>query len=239
LRIAANRGTLDLGKASLGMTLVRLSPSTKEEEPGMSGNNTGAPPSPFTAAGRAHGKSAEELRNLGLQGNGHPMPSQNSSVGNAQYGNGQVSQGAGPRRASSGLGGSRGQSISQLAQSIGDMELSNETDIHAYCEAIRKVLHYFAVSTELAKGQLKAAARQQARQASDERLTLTQQAALVKALHDLSRDLDGVTKACVAGAVSATKAWRRFDTFLSNLDSEKGSKVNRPGRRGGFRLESV
>lgn len=185
------------------------------------------PTNPFSAAGRAAGQTNQQLNNRGLNGQGQPLPSQP-----AHPANGQVNRGAA-------LGGSRGQGIAQLAQSIGDMELSNETDIHAFCEAIRKVLHYFAVSTELAKGQLKAAARQQARQATDSRLTLMQQAELAKALLMLSRDLDGVTKACVAGAVSSTKAWRRFDTFLANLDSEKGNKVNRPGRSGGFRLESV
>lgn len=192
----------------------------------MSTIGTNHPSNPFGAAGRAAGKSQSDLNKLGLQGNGQPATSP------ARPRNGQVNGRAG-------LGGSRGQNIAQLAQSIGDMELSNETDIHAYCEAVRKVLHYFAVSTELAKGQLKAAARQQAKQATDERLTLSQQASLVKALHDLSRDLAGVTKACVEGAVSATKAWRRFGTFLDNLDAEKGNKFSRPGGRKGFRLESV
>lgn len=192
----------------------------------MSGIGTNSPANPFSAAGRANGKSQSDLNKLGLQGNGQP------ATGPGRPGNGQVNRGA---RAS----GTRGQNIAQLAQSIGDMELANETDIHAFCEAIRKVLHYFAVSTELAKGQLRAAARQQAKQATDERLTLMQAASLGKALHDLSRDLERVTKACVSGAVSATKAWRRFDAFLANLDSEKGNKFNRPGRRGGFRLESV
>lgn len=183
------------------------------------------PDNPFSAAGRANGKSTEQLRKQGLDGQGYPLNTEKQ----------QASRGPSPSRP----GGTRGQGIAQLAQSIGDMDLCNETDIHAFCEAIRKVLHYFAVSTELAKGQLRAAARQQAKQATDERLTMVQQASLTKALHDLTRDLDGVTRACVAGAVSSTKAWRRFDSFLSNLDSEKGNKFDRPGRRGGFRLESV
>jgi hypothetical protein len=185
-------------------------------------SDTRVPPSPFSAAGKASGKSAQELRDQGLDPNGHPAASEPKPAKSA---GGGVSRPA----------GSRGQSIAQLAGSIGDMELANQTDLHAYCEAIRKVLNYFAVSNELAKGQLKAASRQLARQSAEGRLTLVQQAELAKALLMLSRDLDGVTRACIAGAASAVKAWRRFDSFLVDLDKGAESKFNRPGgRRGGF-----
>lgn len=177
------------------------------------------PGNPFSPAGRAHGKSDAELRKQGLDPNGIPAASEPQPRPTA------------PQRP----GGDRGQSIAQLAQSIGDMDLCNQNDLHAFCESVRKVLNYFAVSVELAKGQLRAASRQMAKQQVDGRLTLVQQAELAKALLMLSRDLNGVSKACIAGAASSVKAWRRFDTFLGDLDKDNSSKFNRPGgRRGGF-----
>lgn len=180
---------------------------------------------PFSAAGRANGKSQEDLRKQGLTGQGHPAASPGQSR------NGQVNGGNRGARP----GGSRGQGIAQLAQSIGDMDLANQNDIHAFCDSIRKVLNYFAISVELAKGQLRAASRQLAKQSVDGRLTMAQQAELAKALVMMSRDLNAVTRACIAGAASAVKAWRRFDTFLVDLDKGDDRKFNRPGsRRGGF-----
>lgn len=180
---------------------------------------------PFSAAGRAHGKSPEDLRKQGLTGQGYPAASPRQPR-NEQVNGG--SRGARP-------GGSRGQGIAQLAQSIGDMDLANQNDIHAFCDSIRKVLNYFAISVELAKGQLRAASRQLAKESVDGRLTMAQQAELAKALVMMSRDLNAVTRACIAGAASAVKAWRRFDTFLVDLDKGDDRKFNRPGsRRGGF-----
>ena len=176
------------------------------------------PDNPHSAAGRAHGKSTEQLRELGLDANGHPLASE---------------RGAGQRV--SRPSNSRGQNVAQLAQAIGDMDLANQDDLHAFCEAIRKTLNYFAVSVELAKGQLKASSRHMAKESADGRLTLTQRAELAKALAMMSRDLDAVTRACIAGAAGAVKAWRRFDSFLVDLDKGEGSKFNRPGgRRGPF-----
>lgn len=185
----------------------------------MSTIGTNSPDNPFSAAGRAAGKSQSDLSNQGMTGQGHP------AAPYGQPGNGQVTR----------PGGSRGQGIAQLAQSIGDMDLSNQDDLHAFCDAIRKTLNYFAISIELAKGQLRAASRQLAKQSVDGRLTMAQQAELAKALVMMSRDLNAVTRACIAGAASAVKAWRRFDTFLVDLDKGDDRKFNRPGsRRGGF-----
>lgn len=181
------------------------------------------PDNPHSAAGKAKGKSAEQLRQEGLDGLGHPLASERGTTNN----------GAGQR--SSRPGGTRGQNIAQLAGSIGDMDLANQDDIHAFCDAIRKTLNYFAVSVELAKGQLKAASRHMAKDSVDGRLTLAQRAELAKALVMMSRDLDAVTRACIAGAAGSVKAWRRFDSFLVDLDKDNGSKFNRPGgRRGPF-----
>jgi hypothetical protein len=181
------------------------------------------PDNPHSAAGRARGKTPEQLRREGLDGFGHPLASERGAASN--------SAGQGPSRP----GGSRNQNVAQLAQAIGDMDLANQDDLHAFCEAIRKTLNYFAVSVELAKGQLKASSRHMAKESADGRLTLTQRAELAKALAMMSRDLDAVTRACIAGAAGAVKAWRRFDSFLVDLDKGEGSKFNRPGgRRGGF-----
>lgn len=185
----------------------------------MSNIGENHPGNPFSAAGRANGKSTEQLRKQGLDGQGYPLNTEKQ----------QVSRGPSPARP----GGTRGEGIAQLAQSIGDMDLCNQNDIHAFCESIRKVDNYFAISVELAKGQLKAAARALAKDSVDGRLTLQQRMELAKALNALSRDLNAITQAHVAGAAAAVKAWRRFDSFIGDLDSDAA----RPrSRRDGFQI---
>lgn len=180
-------------------------------------------PSPFTAAGRAAGKSAEELRREGLDALGHPLASEPT--------NGRVNGTSRPSRP----GGTRGQNIAQLAQSIGDMELSNQDDLHAFCEAYRAILNYLAVSAHLAEGQLKASARAQARQAKTGWMTPAQALKLGNTLRRVGKDLTSLANNCVAGAADAVKAWRRFETLLDELENERKG-VSRPngGRRGGF-----
>lgn len=193
----------------------------------MSSNHNGTtPPSPFTAAGRAHGKSNEDLRKQGLDGLGHPLPSQPT--------NGPVNGRSAPHRPS----GQRNQSIAQLAQSIGSMELSNQDDLYAFCEAYRAILNYLAVSAHLANGQLKASARAQAKQAHTGWMTPAQALKLANTLRQVGKDLERLASACVAGAADAVKAWRRFEGLLDDLEGEKGHKFSRPsgGRRGGFSL---
>lgn len=179
----------------------------------------------FSAAGRANGQTQQQLNNRGLTGQGHPAASPSQSR------NGQVN-----RPAQS--GGTRNQNIAQLAQSIGSMELANQEDLYAFCEAIRAVQNYFAVSVKLAEGQLKAAARQQARQAKGGWMTPAQVAKTAMTLRGVSRDLNQIADSCVAGAAGAIKAWRRFETLLDDLEnSGSGSGFHRPGgRRGGFNV---
>ncbi|MFH8805296.1 hypothetical protein ACH4F6_38105 [Streptomyces sp. NPDC017936] len=185
-------------------------------------SDTRTPPNPFTAAGRAHGKSNEELRDLGLDGQGNPLPSE------PKKSNGAGQQPSRP-------GGSRGQSLAQLVQSIGSVELSNQDDLHAFCEAYRGLLNFLAVSAKMAEGQLKASARAQARQAKDGWMNPLQAGKLANTLRQVGKDLDHLASSCVAGAADAVKAWRRFETLLDELESER--KVNRPGgRRGGFHV---
>lgn len=180
---------------------------------------------PFSAAGRAHGKSPEELRRQGLTGQGHPAAS------SGQTRNGQANGVSRP-------GGVRGQNIAQLAQSIGSMELANQEDLYAFCEAVRAVLNYFAVSVKLAEGQLKAAARQQARQAKGGWMTPAQALKLANTMRRTGKDLDQIAHSCVEGAAGAVKAWRRFETLLDELENgDSGGKFRRPGgRRGGFEV---
>lgn len=127
-------------------------------------------------------------------------------------------------------GGTRGQGIAQLAQSIGSLELSNQDDLHAFCEAYRAVLNYLAVSAKLAEGPLKAAARANARQARNGRLTPAQWARLKLTLGMVCRDLDALAASCAEGAAAAIKAWRRFEAFLDELESDSNGK--HPGGRG-------
>lgn len=182
----------------------------------MSGIGTNHPGNPFSAAGRAQGKTPEELRKQGLNGQGHPVPSQPA--------NGQAS---GPSRP----GGTRNQSIAQLAQSIGSMELSNQDDLYAFCEAYRSILNYLAVSAKLAEGQLKAAARAQAKQSHDGWMSPIQRGKLGLALKLMGRDISGMANSCVTAAAGAVKAWRRFETVLLELEDDGGRKVRRPGGR--------
>jgi hypothetical protein len=180
------------------------------------------PDNPFSARGRANGKSAEELRRQGLDSQGHPAPAEKTSK----------SAGQGASRP----GGPRGQNIAQLAQSIGSMELSNQDDLHAFCEAYRAILNYLAVSAKMAEGQLKASARANARQAKDGWMSPAQAAKLALTLRQVGRDLDHMANSCVAGAADAVKAWRRFEGLLDDLESDR--RVNRPGgRRGGFSVQ--
>lgn len=175
------------------------------------------PDNPFSAQGRVNGQTPDQLRSRGLDSQGHPAPSESEAAGQK------------PSRP----GGSRGQGIAQLAQSIGSMELSNQDDLHAFCEAYRTLLNYLAVSAKMAEGQLKAAARAQAKQAKDGWMTPAQMFKLAATLKLVGRDLNSLANSCVSGAADAVKAWRRFESLLDELESERG--VKRPGsRRGGF-----
>lgn len=181
----------------------------------MSSIGTNSPDNPFSARGRVNGQSADQLKARGLDSQGHPAPADNTA-------------GQKPSRPS----GQRNQNIAQLANSIGSMELGNQDDLHAYCEALRAILNYLAVSTKLAEGQLKAAARANARQAQG-RWSPAQTAKIALTLRQVGKDLNALANACVGGSASAVKAWRRFEALLDELESE--NKVNRPGgRRGGF-----
>ncbi|MER7487958.1 hypothetical protein ABTY20_19030 [Streptomyces sp. NPDC126497] len=177
------------------------------------------PDNVFSARGRVNGQSDAQLRSRGLDSQGHPAPAEKTSKSAGQQ----------PSRP----GGSRGQGIAQLAQSIGSMELSNQDDLHAFCEAYRTLLNYLAVSAKMAEGQLKAAARAQARQAKDGWMTPGQMVKTAATLKLVGRDLDHLASSCVAGAADVVKAWRRFEGLLDELESDR--TVNRPGgRRGGF-----
>jgi hypothetical protein len=183
------------------------------------------PRNPFGAAGRVNGKSAEQIKAQGMDANGHPLPSQPK--------NGQVN-GNSPSRP----GGARGQSLSQLVQSIGSMELSNQDDLHAFCEAYRALGHFLAVTAKMAEGQLKAAARAQAKQAKDGWMTPTQRVKLGHTLRQVGKDIDAMAQASAQMAVFGVKAWRRFEATLDELESDGGNgRFGRPGgRRGGFDL---
>lgn len=198
----------------------------------IKGNNSkigqNHPGNPFSAAGRANGRTQSQLNNQGLTGQGHP------AAGPGPQRNGQVNGGARPSG-----GGARNQNIAQLAQSIGSMELANQEDLFAFCEAIRAVENYLAVSIKLAEGQLKAAARQQARQAKDGWMTPAQLGKLTLTLKLVGRDLNQSAEGCVKAATGAVKAWRRFETLLDELENSgsNGGGFRRPGgRSGGFGL---
>ena len=174
---------------------------------------------PFSAAGRANGQTTDQLRKRGLDGQGNPLPSNNGA-------------GHKPSRP----GGQRGQSIAQLASSIGSMELSNQDDLHAFCEAYRAILNYLAVSAKLAEGQLKASARAQAKQSHEGWMNPMQRASLANTLRLIGKDLDRMANNCVSGASDAVKAWRRFEGFLDDVEGG-GHSARRPGRgRGSFEV---
>jgi len=186
----------------------------------MSRIGENSPDNPFSARGRVNGQTNGQLRDRGLDSQGHPVTSAEKPDKPA---------GQRPSRP----GGTRGQGIAQLAQSIGSLDLANQDDLHAFCDAYRTVLNYLAVSAKMAEGQLKAAARANAKQAKDGWMTPGQMAKLALTLRQVGRDLDHLANSCVAGAADAVKAWRRFEALLGELESER--KVTRPGsRRSGF-----
>lgn len=146
----------------------------------------------------------------------------------------QQAGGPQPRNGAARPGGSRGQSIAQLAQSIGDMELSNQDDLHAFMEAYRTIQNYLAITAKLAEGQLKTAARAQARNSKDGWMNPAQRAQLAITLKLVGRDIDRMANDCVSAATCAVKAWRRFEGFLGDLEAS-GSGRHRPGGgRSGF-----
>lgn len=189
----------------------------------MSNIGTNSPDNPFGPAGRANGQSQSTLNGRGLDGQGNPAP------GPGQPRNGQVNGGAQPSRPG---GGSRSQNIGQLAQSIGSMELSNQDDLYAFCEAYRSILNYLAVSAKLAEGQLKAAARAQAKQARGGWMSPSQIVKLVSTLRRTGKDIDQIAHSCVEAAAAAVKAWRRFESLLDDLEDDGSSGgFRRPGGR--------
>lgn len=184
----------------------------------MNSSNGVTPPSPFTPRGKVYNKSNAQIREMGLDGSGIPAaPEQNVPV------NGR----SGPARP----GGSRGQNIAQLAQSIGDMELANSDDLHAFCDAYRAILYYLAISAKLAEGQLKAAARIQAKNAKDGWMTPAQRIKLADTLRRVGRDIDSMANSCTDAATGAVKAWRRYESLLDELENGPTSR-----RSGGFTI---
>lgn len=187
----------------------------------MSNIGKNHPGNPFSAAGRAAGQTNQQLNNRGLNGQGQPLPSQSANGG----GGARTSRPA----------GARGQNIAHLAASIGDMELSNQDDLYAFCEAYRAILNYLAVSAHLAKGQLTAAARANVRQAKGRMLNPAQAAKTTYTLKMVGKDLEALANSCVAGAASSAKAWRRVETLLDELE-HSGNGGSRPGSRTGFHV---
>ena len=192
----------------------------------MSKIGTSDPGNPFGPAGRAAGQSQSDLNARGLDGQGNPAP------GPSRPANGQANGTRQPSRP----GGTRNQSIGQLAQSIGSMELSNQDDLYQFCEAYRAILNYLAVSAKLAEGQLKAAARAQARQAKGSWMTPAQALKLASTMRRVGKDIDQMANSCVEGAAGAVKAWRRFETLLDDLENDNGGPRRPGGRRNGFQI---
>lgn len=171
-----------------------------------------------TARGRAFGKTPEQQKAEGIDAFGHPaQPERNGNV-------------AGQRK-SSGPGGSRGQSLAQLANAVGSIEISNQDDLREFCDAYRGLLHHLAVSAVMAAGQLKAGARAQARQTKNGMMTPGQRLKLEASLKLIGRHLNAVGQDCAAGAGEAVKAWKRMETLLDELE-QANEKPNRPGSRG-------
>lgn len=203
---------------------------------GVFGNNgtssgTQRRPDPYSAQGRAYGKSQQQLADEGLDAFGHPV----NGAPMAPSGlwapvNGQMGQYAQPQH-------SRGQGIAQLAASIGSMELANQEDLCNFMDAYRSILNYLAVTAHLAQGQLKAAARSQAKQSSEGWMTPAQRVKLGICLKQVGKDIVRMADACVDGSTYAVKGWRRFEALLGDLQDD-GGKVHRPGggRRGGFNV---
>lgn len=200
--------------------------ATQTDPFGNSNGNGQAPPNPHTAAGRAYGKTNAQLIDLGLTGQGQPLPGASSGPWQAFN----------PQYAGTGQPHNRSQNIAQIAASLGEMELSNQDDLHAFCDAYRHLLNYLAMSAHMAQGQLKAAAKANAKQTKDGWMSPAQRIQLAGALRGVGRDLDHLAESCVAGAADAIKAWGRFQTLLDELEGSN-EKVRRPGnRRGGFTI---
>lgn len=179
------------------------------------------PENAFSARGRVNGKSADQLRAQGLDANGHPASSQVNGHSRPQ-----------------GPGGSRGQSLTQLVDSIGDMELASISDLYTFCEAYRKLGYFLAMSAKMAEGQLRAAARAQAKDAKNGWMTPAQRLKLEHTLRQVGKDIGVIAESGAQMAVGAVKAYRRTESMLSELEDSGGRTVNRPrGGSKGFSLD--
>lgn len=167
------------------------------------------------------------LTDQGIDAFGHPMAGPSGPYQAFGQPMGQYAQ---PRQ----RGHSRGQGIAQLASSIGSMELANQEDLCNFMEAYRSLFNYLAVTAHLAQGQLKAAARSQAKQSAEGWMTPAQRIKLGVCLKQVGKDIVRMADACVDGSTYAVKGWRRFEALLNDLQ-EDGSPARRPGGgRGGF-----
>lgn len=125
-----------------------------------------------------------------------------------------------PASASRSSGGSSGGSkLDALIKAIDDIEIADQHDLNAFCEAGRKLAHYLAVQTALAGGEIEAGVKEMAKNSGGSRWSMTGKIRRVtKRLYNAA-DHFGSAGADFVGA------WTTFEQVFADLLEASESKT--------------
>lgn len=124
---------------------------------------------------------------------------------------------------------SRLKMIDQLQNSMLELDLADSDDLHEFCEAVRKLLHFMGVTVAMAAGQMKVHARRAAKEAGD--LDMKQRGVLRWVLRKVGRKLDAVADHCGDGAANAVEAWTAVEEFVADVEAGGSGRMTRAGRK--------
>lgn len=136
---------------------------------------------------------------------------------------------------------SRLKMIDQLQRSMLELDLADSDDLHEFCEAVRKLLHFMGVTVAMSAGQMKVHARRAAKEASG--LDIKQRGVLRWVLRKVGRKLDAVADHCGDGAANAVEAWSAVEEFIADVEAGGSGRMTRSDRKargggGGFTIRT-
>jgi hypothetical protein len=125
--------------------------------------------------------------------------------------------------------------MEQHLETIAAGEVMDPTELYDFLESLRALSQGLAFFSHAAASQLDAAARQAARDRSDDgRLTLVQKGQLKLVLRRMGRQLNSASaEALLSSATGAVKTWAIMEDFLDSLESSQVKRPHRSGK-GGF-----
>jgi hypothetical protein len=114
---------------------------------------------------------------------------------------------------------SGGSKLDALIKAIDDIEIADQHDLNAFCEAGRKLAHYLAVQTALAGGEIEAGVKEMAKNSGGSRWSMTGKIRRVtKRLYNAA-DHFGSAGADFVGA------WTTFEQVFADLLEASESKT--------------